>query len=187
MDDVSGQNERDREQDEMIRRVDGILTEAVFLQEAKPSEAMPHALASQAYALRGEKEAVRNELNRAPELEPENVRVQISACSLNYDVGDIAAARRHLAQAERLDPEFPLVPYWKSSFALTVEQDREAALMHVDRLWERALRFALAHVLRGWILSTGPNADFPATSSTSVRRHCSSEGSSRRCSRCPRP
>ena len=144
------------------RRVDGILTEAVFLQEARPSDAMPHALASQAYGLRGETEAARNELNRALELEPENVRVQISACSLNYDAGDMAAARRHLAEAERLDPEFSLVLYWKSSFALTVEQDREAALRHVNRLLERTPRFALAHVLKGWILSTGPNADFPA-------------------------
>lgn len=144
------------------RRVDDILTESVFLQEAKPDDAMPHVLASQAYALRGEREAARNELNRALALEPENVQVQISACSLDYDAGDMSAAQRHLAEAERLDPEFPLVPYWKSTFALTVEQAPETALRHVDRLLERTPRFALAHVLKGWVLSTGPNADFPA-------------------------
>lgn len=144
------------------RRVDGILTEAVFLQEAKPDDAMPHVLASQAYGLRGEKEAARNELNRALALEPGNARVQISACSLNYDAGDISTARRHLAEAERLDPESPLVLYWKSFLALTVEHDREAALRHVNRLLEHTPRFALAHVIKGWILSTGPNADFPA-------------------------
>ena len=107
-------------------------------------------------------ETARRELNHALALEPGNARVQISACSLNYDAGDMVAARRHLVEAERLDPEFPPVLYWKSSLALTVEQDRESALRHVDRLLERTPRFALAHVMKGWILSTGPNADFPA-------------------------
>ena len=144
------------------RRVDDILSEAVFLQEAKPDDALPHALASKAYGLRGEMDAARSELNKALALEPENARVQIAACSLNFDGGDVAAAQRHFAAAERSDPELPLVLYWKSLLAHLVEQDRKAALEHVARLLERTPRFALAHVLRGWILMAGPDADCPS-------------------------
>lgn len=144
------------------RRVDDILSEAVFLQEAKPDDALPHVLASQAYGLRGERDAARNELNDALALEPGNARVQIAACSLNFDAGDVAAARRHFAEAERLDPEFPLVLYWKSLLAHLVEQDRQAALKHVARLLEITPRFALAHVLKGWLLMAGPDADRPS-------------------------
>ena len=142
------------------RRVDDILTESIFLQEAKPDDALPHVLASHAYGLRGETDAARNELSRALALEPENAQVQITACSLNFDAGDMSAAQRHFAEAERSDPESPLVLYWKSLLAHAVEQDREAALKHVARLLERTPRFALAHVLKGWILMAGPEADY---------------------------
>jgi len=151
------------------RRVDAILTEAVFLQEVAPDEPMPHVLAAQAYAFRGERAAAEKAADRAIALAPESVQPRVTACATRYASGDIAAARRFLAEAERIDPAFPPVAYWRAFFAVSFDNDAKTALSVVDELLCRVPRFALAHGLRGWILMSGPSPDLPAARAAFAR------------------
>jgi len=143
-------------------RVDAILSEAVFLQEVAPDEAMPHVLAAQAYGLRGENAAAVAAAERATALAPGNVQAHVTSCAIRFASGDIPAARQQLAEAERIDPAFPLVRYWRGFFALTVDKDPERAQTLADELVRDAPRFVLAYVLKGLALTSGATPDLPA-------------------------
>ena len=143
-------------------RVDAILAEAVFLQESAEDEPMPHVLAAQAYALRGERELAVRSVARAVELAPDNAFVRISACSLQFSVGDFAAARTELAAAERLAPELPLVAFWKGRVALLLDHDPVAARAHFTEMVRRAPQAAFGHAALGHALMEGTSPDLPA-------------------------
>jgi len=151
------------------KRVDAILTEAVFLQEVAPDDPMPYVLAAQAYGLRGEREAAEKAADRAVALAPDGVQPRVTACATRFASGDVAAARRFLSEAERIDPAFPPVAYWKALFAASCDRDAKAALAAVDDLLGRVPRFALAHGLRGWILMSAPKPDLSAARASFAR------------------
>jgi len=144
------------------QRVDDILSDAVFLQEADPDQAMPYVLAAQAYGLRGEIALARESAERAVALEPENPQTYVTACVMSFLSRDIPGARARLAEAERLDPEFPLVLYWKGFFALNLDRDPASARQTADRLVALLPRFAPGHALKGVTLAAGEKPDFKA-------------------------
>jgi len=150
-------------------RVDSILSEAVFLQEIASDEPMPYVLAAQAYGLRGEVELALATVDHAVALAPDNVQARVTACAMRFLSGDVPAARQMLAEAEKIDPAFPLVLNWKGIFALTVDHDAAKASEYVDKLLLRVPRFALAHVMKGRILMAGKPADLKAARASFAR------------------
>jgi len=132
-------------------RVDEILSEAVYLMEVAPEEPLPHVLAAQAYGLRGETAAAVAASERALQMAPDNVQVQVTACAMRFAARDVAAARERIAAAERLNENFPPALYWKAFLTMTVDRDFATAGKEVERLLSRAPRFAPGHLLLGRI------------------------------------
>ncbi len=143
-------------------RVDAILADAVFLQESAEDEPMPHVLAAQAYALRGERELAARSLDRAVELAPDNAFVRLSACSLRLSSGDAAAARAELAAAERVAPDLPLVAFWKGQIAERLDHDPEAARAHFAEMVRQTPQAAFGHAALGRALMEGASPDLRA-------------------------
>jgi len=140
------------------QRVDAILAESVFLQTVAPDDPMPHVLSAQAYVLRHEFALANQAVARAAAMAPDRVQVRCSGCAIRYFTGDFAAARLELEAAERLQPEFPLVLYWKGMLALNDGNAKEArasfgAMVRVSP------RLALPHAMLGMSLTKGDGAD----------------------------
>lgn len=143
------------------KRVDAALAEATMLQEMAPDNPMPHVLTAQARMLRGEPKLSLEAINRALALDPNRTQVRVSACAMYFYSGDIANARAQIAEAERLNAKFPLVPMWKGLLA-TVAGDLDAARAGFAEVIRVAPRVSLGHAMMGRSLLAGKNPDIKA-------------------------
>lgn len=137
------------------RRVDEILAEAVFLQEVAPEEPMPHVLAAQAQMLRGENAAAVASVGKAVEIDPENAHVRMNACAIHFAAGDFETARTQIEAAERLNPSFPFISFWKGRLAIAA-RDWTTAKACFAEMMRLAPNHAIAHLMMGSVLLNAP-------------------------------
>jgi len=142
-------------------RIDAILAEAVFLQTADPDDPMPYVLTAQAYVLRNEFALANQAVEKAVSLAPGNAIVRCSGCAIRFFTKDFATARKELAEAERLKPDFQLVLYWKGMLA-AADKDVAKAREHFEKMAFVAPRLALPHAMLGWTLTMGAKPDLTA-------------------------
>jgi len=143
-------------------RVDAILAEAVFLQTAAPEDPMPHVLTAQAYVLRREFALAEKAVAKAVSLDPGNVQVRCSGCAIRFFAHDLAKARAEIEEAANIQPNFPLVLYWKGMLSAVADRDFAKAREWFSEMSRVSPRLALSHAMLGWALLNGLNPDVAA-------------------------
>jgi len=143
-------------------QVDEILAEAIYLQTIAPDDPMPYVLTAQAYVLRNESALAEQAVARAVAIAPDNILVRCSGCAIRFFVKDFATARTELAAAERLQPEFPLVLYWRGMLAATLDRDFAKARECFGTMSRRSPRLALPHAMLGWAMMNDSKPDLAA-------------------------
>lgn len=145
--------------DDERTRLDMAMADATMMLESEPGNAMPHILLAQAMCLKGDHKDAVDELAKAIRCDPKNVFVRTSSCAMYSVIGMIDESKRQLAQAEALDPEFPLTVCWKGIHSLSLEHDATMAAKHFKTMTKRNPRLALGHAYLGMALLAGEKPD----------------------------